>query len=347
MTRRRHDRKAGLAPAQRRERGVAMVLVLLALIPLIGMLVLAMQFAQLTATRAALQDYVDARAVSAIVDRFGGYSEPIDLAVFIPDQTDLGTAPTCGGWNHDTRVFQVASPCRSAPGVPAHRVSHSISVPLLFAPFVTLVGGSPTADLTAYATSFVPERHVMLVQDVSGSLGTIGPSQDALRAIVDTMYGHDLPGDRVGLVAFGSDVEVKIGLTDLEPDLAAVHLAIDDLAIAGSTCTSGGIKTGREQLQPIPLEHEAAPLMIVVTDGSPTTTCAGTSGDPTSSAIAEAETACSAGIDVWAIGVGSPDMGMLEQLVCDPLQVIPVSDPADVAAAVVDILTRIPVRLVE
>lgn len=347
MTRRRHETPRPLEGKRRREGGAAMLLVLLAMIPLIGLLALAMQVAQLTATRAALQDYVDARAVAAIQDRFGGYTERVDVDVFIPGQIDPGTDPVCGGWDHSARNFASASPCRSASGVPAHRVEHAISVPVLFAPLATLVGGDPTADLSAYATSFIPERHVMLVQDVSTSLGSIDASQDALRALVDTMNSHDLPGDQVGLLAFGSDVEVKIGLTDLESDLGAVHTAIDDLALAGATCTSGGIKTGREQLQPIPPEHEVAPLMIVVTDGSPNTTCAGTSGDPTDSAVSETETACSSGIDVWAIAVGSPDMTALGQLACDSTQVIPVSDPAGVSAAVVNILTGIPVRLVE
>ncbi len=324
-----------------------MLLVLFALIPLIGMLVLAMQFAQLSATRYALQEYVSARAVSAITDRFGGYTEQVDLDVFIPDQIDPGTEATCGGWDHAARSFNASSPCRSASGVPAHRVEHAVTVPLLFAPLVTLIGGSPTAELTAYATSFIPERHVMLVQDVSTSLGDIVPSQGALSAVIDTMYGHDLPGDRVGLVSFGSDATVEIGLTDLETGLGSVQTAIDDLALTGATCTAGGMKRGREELQPLAADHEAAPLMIVVTDGSPNTVCAGASGDPLDAAIHQRETACNAGIDVWAIAVGSPDMSTLEDLACDTDQIIPVSDEAQVSSAIVGILTRIPVRLVE
>lgn len=341
----------------RRERGMVMVYVAVALIPLVGLFVLAMQWAQLTVVQAALQDYVDARAISSIQDRFGAPMGPIDLASFVPDQTDPLTPPQCGGWDHDGRSFNSGSPCRSSGGVPAHRVEHTITVPILFAPLAALVDGSPEAELTASATAFIPRRQVVLVQDISGSLGPdLSPSQNALSRVVNTMHDQDLPGDEIGIVSFGSDAIVETSMAQLTTDKSVLDSTIANLDTSAegrrsATCTIGGISLGRDAVLPRKPEHEASPLMVIVTDGDPTTNCGFSEAPPEAAAIAEADQACEDLIDVWVIAVpstaGSPNLEVIGQLACNEHQVISVDTAGGVEAAVADILTQIPVRIVE
>ncbi len=328
------------ATRPRRQRGFAYVYTAMAFVPLAGVLAFGIQWAQLTSTQAALQDYVDARAISAIKDRFGDHTEFVDVGSYLPGQTAAYEDPICGGWRPGERKFDQQSPCRKSLGAPAHRFAHTISLPLVAAPLLKMIGAAEQAELTAEATSFIPRRHIILVQDVSGSLGEIGPSQQALHRVLDTLLAQDLPGDDVGLLSFSDDATELVGLQPLTAGETALREAIDDLEIINSTNTAAAIELGRQMAVPVPVPtYEAQPMLVLITDGVP---------NDLDAAIEQAKITCDEDIDIWGIGVGdSLDLDQLADMACDDDQVVPAPHESDIRDAFVEILTRIPVRLAQ
>ncbi|WP_299297415.1 VWA domain-containing protein [uncultured Erythrobacter sp.] len=83
---------------------------------------------------------------------------------------------------------------------------------------------------------------LIAVVDRSGSMGgePITRVKEGLHAIVDQMR----EGDRLGIVIYGSSTVVHQDVIDVENNKAALHAAIDGIAINGSTYMEAGMKLG-------------------------------------------------------------------------------------------------------
>jgi uncharacterized protein YegL len=277
----------------RRERGTVMVYVAGAMVGLVGALGVATDTGSAVMAQAALQDYVDAKVLAHTKEIFGLPMPPVNIQEFLPwgdthTNLDEDTDVLKGGYNFGRTEFRNGAGV-AYDGVPAsHIAPHTIQHPTLLGRFF----GIQSVELTASATAYVRRRHIVIVQDVSGSMGgsAIADSRNALNGFVDVIHGQDMPGDMLALVTFGHSggavARVQAGLELLDNAAeGTLHNRIDALRAEGSTPTHEGLRVARGQI-----EADADPLsdhmVILVSDGNP---------NDEGAAMAEAERICDLG----------------------------------------------------
>jgi Mg-chelatase subunit ChlD len=141
------------------------------------------------------------------------------------------------------------------------------------------------------AIAFAPKRDVVIVQDVSGSMkgSPIAQAINADQTLVGEMRDQRMPGDRVGVVAFASDVSgTPLPLTILAGGGAStVTSHIGGLSAGGGTNIPSGIEAGIDMFSATgPAVPEVDRIMILVGDGgdgnqSTSEGLAATAGDDT------------------------------------------------------------------
>jgi hypothetical protein len=326
---------------------------------LIGLVGLAVDFGHVAARKTMLQNYVDAKAVAALKEQFGSPARTISAedylgalgtgtsAVIGPGAWDFATIG--GGWVDPAPVSVPATmvPARSA------RVD-ALDVPLFFGPLF----GIHSATIDADAIAFAPKRHVVIVQDVSGSMcqpccgpctvgGGIGPAKTANQTLVNWMVANPLPGDQVGIVEFNNAVVRTLGLTPLATSAGVVNSQITTMTAQGCTNIGAGITAGTA-LFTGPDVPQVERIMIVVGDGA----------DPAGVAAATTTAANNArlqGIAVYTIYFSSAptpaDRAYLAALAQPPGYARPAGaapvTPAMLTGLLIDIVTGVPMRLVQ
>jgi hypothetical protein len=254
--------------SSRYQRGSVTILVAIAMVSLIGILALVVDYGNVLVAQTALQNYVDAKALAHLKEEFGLPVPRVSIEDNVPFQ--LGTpdaVPQRGAWRFNASKFDEFISVLQ-PGVPAIQVPvYQISQPLLLSGFF----GVHHQTLSASAVSFVKKRHIVIIQDVSGSMnGTpIQQARSALTTFVDFMADRPMPGDTLGLVAYQTSVVRNTPLTPLDHFGAGeLRNQISGLTANGGTATDLGIDAGRQQFQASP-DALADQIAILVSDGAP------------------------------------------------------------------------------
>ena len=253
----------------RRKRGIAIVWMAVAMPPMIALAGLALDMGNVALVRGQLQNYVDAEAISALKERFGGLPRQVELEDFVGKQgVGKGIVPDNGIYDFKNGAFTKTTSLYLQPlQVPArHARIEGYEVPLLFGPIV----GVPSVKLDQQAVAFLGRRQVVIVQDVSGSMvnGSRMPNaKNADRNVILDMVNQQIAGDQVGLVAFDNTLVTKQPLTALANGAHAGLISIiDGWGPLGGTNVSIGIKEGAS-LFPEPHDRDVERILIVVGDG--------------------------------------------------------------------------------
>ncbi|HVH07003.1 MAG TPA: VWA domain-containing protein [Myxococcota bacterium] len=253
----------------RRKRGIAMVWMAVAMPGMIALTGIALDMGNVALVRTRLQNYVDAEAISALKERFGKLPRQVELQDFV-GKVGVGKdiVPQSGIFDFKSSTFtQTGSLYLQPLQVPArHAKITGFEVPLLFGPIV----GVPSVKLDQEAVAFLGRRQVVIVQDVSGSMGTgsrMPNARNADRSVILEMETQQIAGDQVGLVAFDDGLVTKKALTPLANGGAGSLVSIvDGWGPMGGTHVSIGIKEGAS-LFPEPHERDVERILIVVGDG--------------------------------------------------------------------------------
>lgn len=138
---------------------------------------------------------------------------------------------------------------------------------------------------------------IVAVIDRSGSMSgaPIARVREGLHAVVDAMR----EGDRLGIVLYGSNTLVHQKVIDAAENRAALHAAIDAIAIDGSTYMEAGLRLGYETaLAEMPQSRGRTRLMLF-TDENPNVGNTSAEGF-----MAQALAGSRAGVGLTTIGVG-------------------------------------------
>ena len=102
---------------------------------------------------------------------------------------------------------------------------------------------------------------IVLLLDISGSMAGV-KIKDAKEALFHFLRSINLPGNEVGLVAFGE----RIKTCELSQDRIYLETRIKTFEADGETPMMKAIKAAYENL----LKRKANPVMVIATDGQPT-----------------------------------------------------------------------------
>jgi Mg-chelatase subunit ChlD len=115
------------------------------------------------------------------------------------------------------------------------------------------------------------------------------------------------PSDRIAVVTFNDDAQVRLGLT---PNGSGVGSALAGVTVGAGTCISCGLDTARGVL--LGARPGTSHVVVVMTDGQPTSTTAGRT-------LTSADRLKRAGAVVFSIGLGSDvDPGLLRLIATTP-----------------------------
>jgi hypothetical protein len=265
---------------ERRERGSATLWLVVGMVPMVGFAAVAIDVGTVVVARAKVQRAAESAAHAGVKALRDGQGDGGALA----RAQQVFDANTSGGsFASDASVgsFDLASGAFSdggtvGPGeVPAVELQAEGSVPLVFAPIV----GVNSMSFSVEAVYGGRKREVVIVQDVSGSFNAqLQNAKNADMALVQQMADQDLPGDRVGVVTFGSSTAVERDLSPLAtetPQVLGTIAAIQQQTCGAnprcgnSTRTDLGIQQATDLFQfSDPAETER--VIIIVTDGQPT-----------------------------------------------------------------------------
>ena len=304
--------------ATRRQRGTTTAFMALGMIPMVGIMALAVELGNVAVHTKRLQNYVDSKAVAELKERFGGLPQHVEFHGFTngvaPGGPEAAVAQRdAGHWNFDaapgTNAFTRTDDLNLLAGrAPAYRFEvDPFEVPLLFGPLFEI----PSVPIRAEATAFAPRRAVVIVQDVSGSMcspdgepcaGTasaatrIEQAKAATRAMVLEMDDQEIPGDRVGVVAFNGGIVASQNLTDLNGGGdGVIDGFIAGLQAQGGTNLPTGLQAGVDLFGATGPDAEIDRVIILIGDG--------TGGDAT----AAANNAAALGINVYTVLFCTPD----------------------------------------
>ena len=180
-------------------------------------------------------------------------------------------------------------------------------------------GGSTTVAVTLDGQTGIAGNpvDVVLVLDRSGSMASaIGSLKTAAKGFVDlideatdgSLDGVIANGSRVGVVSFSSAGTVNVALASpASTSSASIKAAVDALSASGSTNHADAITDAQAQLAGS--NPASSKTMIIFTDGQSTV---GGNGQ------AQAAAARGAGTEIFAIGLGSVNVGQLNGWATDP-----------------------------
>lgn len=260
--------------ASRRKRGLITAWFAAGMVPLIGVMGLALDFGNVAVKQSQLQSYVDAKAVAFLKEKFGnfGASSKVRIEQFLdaPGVAEAQMPSNVGIWNFNNATFLASAPVAPglAPAVPATLAG--FDVPLFFGPLF----GIDKVTLEAKAIAYAPRREVVIVQDVSGSMtGTfMTQAKAAVTRVINEMFNQNLPYDRMGLVTFDSSA---YPVTDPNGGMNPVFLANGRGALVGKvagwqavggTNVPSGLQMGIGMFTGPP-SPETERLLILVGDG--------------------------------------------------------------------------------
>jgi uncharacterized protein YegL len=275
------------------------------------------------------------------------------LGAEVPGQTVVvgGPGGAIGIWDFANHTYDATPPltlpARAVPAVAAELTG--LDVKLMFGPLF----GVDKATLAAKAVAYSPRRHIVIVQDLSGSMtGTpLTQAKQSLLGFVNKLDSQKMPGDEVGLVVFGSTSEQREPLELLRNNLGNLQGDINAMqADLGGTDQASGITKAVAAFKPV-FPQEVARLVMVVTDGVPSS-FNGSFDSSKQPHIDAANAACAQGISVQSIfissaGVGADAQQFTRDLACGPLEASMVGTPAELEAMLSKLILKVPARLVQ
>jgi uncharacterized protein YegL len=325
------------------------------MLPLTGVVGVALDFGNVALDKYALQNFVDAKATAAIREKADPAQKKITPELFLGKagiglQTTVGEAGgAIGLYDFVEGKYKGLAPLteRRVPAVPV--TVAAFDVKLMFGPLF----GVAKATLSAKAVAYSPKRHIVIVQDLSGSMtGTpLAQAKQSLQGFVNKLSSQQMPGDEVALVVFGSSAqereplgELKINLGNLQSDITAMQ------ADLGGTDQASGINEAVKKFRPV-FPQEVARLIMVVTDGVPSS-FNGNFNSSKQPHIDAANAACAQGISVQSVfisgqGVGADAQQFTKDLACGTLEASMVGTPQQLEAMLTKLIQKVPARLVE
>ncbi len=264
----------------RRQRGQILILVGLSLIIMVGMTGLALDSGRGYAVKAKLNAAVDAGSIAAARAIVKGASDS--------ERVSNAQAAALRYFNLNYPADYFGAP-RPTPSISAVRdsdrrwnvtVSAVATMPTTFA----RVLGKDLVDVNASGTTVRRTLDVMMVLDVSGSLGPpTSPATTFPRLKTGAINGFvrkfSTDDDRVGLVAFSSGVNLDAGpggyFVPLQQpgrgfDRTNLEAKINALPLGGATAAAEGMWHGVDQLNTIPAAQQSdLRVVLFFSDGAP------------------------------------------------------------------------------
>lgn len=240
----------------RGERGAVAVIVALAMVPLLGMVGLALDLGRAYVVRANLSRAMDAAVLgSARVLRQGR-----DAA----EQEAFAIAAANGVVQGRDGVDLALSIGTNAEGHSTVSMQGNVVVPTYF----MRVLGYNSLPVASVAEAVVPPIDLVLVVDRSGSLEAQGAWEPLRDAATRFVRFFDNRIDQMGLVSFQvrANIEAPLDFQFTGP----LTSAMATMNSAGDTNTGEGLRLALEQFQLPNVRDHAAKVVVFFTDGRPT-----------------------------------------------------------------------------
>lgn len=150
---------------------------------------------------------------------------------------------------------------------------------------------------------------VALVMDNSGSMNDFGKITAAKAAAIGFLQRMDFSVDQGTVVTFNTAAQVRAQLGSSQAQLTS---AIQSIVAGGGTAIGEGIRLASQELQSPRQDPNNASAMVVLSDGRDEP------ANPGSNPVGAAQAACSAGIQVFSIGLGADaDQATLGAIPCN------------------------------
>ena len=375
-----------LFPSRRRESGQVIVIAALTMMVLIGFAALSIDYSYLSVSKDELRRASDAAALAAASQLIHN-----DYDMARNEAVRFGAANTVAGRNvvidpgYDVEFGQM----QMVPGYPAEFQSgatpiDSVRVTVRYLAdnangalptFFASVLGKSQVEMTASSVASVPDKRVMFVLDISGSMDDdtqkppdmtwsdwnnlrydyyafrawkianphyVQPIYAMKEAAVDFVNRLDADEDKIGLVSYESSATTISGMTF---DFQLIRNEVMDLYANGCTNVGAGIQKGLESLEADPYAYLGTKVIILLSDG-----CANRPYNTSYAytyAIGKAEECAELGVKVFTISLGSGADRTLMAEIADITQAETFHAPRteDLPAAFNTIFERIPPRL--
>jgi len=247
--------RAGRGLGLDQQGGVA-VLVALAMIPLLGMVGLALDGANAYVERSRLSRALDAAVLAAAKALRDGEDAALQEAFAVAAAN--GVIQGAGGVSLSL-VFGA-----NAEGENTVSMSGSVPVPVFF----MRVLGYEQLTVATESEATIPPIDLVLVIDRSGSLATQNAWVPLQNAAIQFVQFFDDDVDQLGLVSFQVRAENEFLLDGAFS--APVEAAIGAMNSAGDTNTGEGLRLAYEQFQLPAVRPGASKVVVFFTDGRPT-----------------------------------------------------------------------------
>ncbi len=174
---------------------------------------------------------------------------------------------------------------------------------------------------------------LMLVVDRSGSIGDANMAlvQTALNAFVDALViGPDTSHGGQSSFAYVGTLDQELTGTS-----TLLHTAINNLVSGGLTDLTSGINLAKAELESIRDRGDAPDYMVILTDGYPNV-----GANPEAEALAAANAAKLAGIEIYVVGIGSGvNAAYLQTIASGANHYFSAADFSQVQQKLIDIVT--------
>jgi hypothetical protein len=233
-----------------------LVFLAVALIPLLGMVGLAIDGARAYIARAALSRAVDAGCLAAAKVLRQGQEAALQEA--------LAVAAANGVIQGQDGVALALTFGTNAEGESTVAMSGTQPIPT----FLMQVLGFEQVTVASAAEATVPPIDLVLVVDRSGSLATQNAWDDLQRAVLQFVGFFDDKIDQLGLTSFqvraNDEFFLNFNFT------APITAQINQMNSAGDTNTGEGLRFALQQLQRPNVREPAVKVVVFFTDGRPT-----------------------------------------------------------------------------
>jgi Mg-chelatase subunit ChlD len=278
------------------------------LVVVLAMVAFAVDVGYMSVVSNELRNSVDAAAMAGAGALGKGKNEAEQEALDYLAKNTVGTKTVTakdakiefGKWDAATRSFSVSGSAPSAVRVTATSQGHSL--------FFGKVLGTDSFKTNTQAVAIYRPRDIMLVLDYSGSMngkGAIGDLKEAVQLFFGIL-STSTKQDRVGLVIYSTDAELKKGLTF---DYSAVNSIVQAEKADGWTNIGDGMYLARKEIEKNG-RPSAQKMMVVMTDGH---TNRPLLKDPKQWVLTQANKSAEDGIELVTISFGSdPDKQLME-----------------------------------